>query len=254
MSLPLFRPLRFADHALVSPIPAASGRVDASTLAVDGAVAGYVLELDALRSCTFAPRDVHPRIRHFLASSRGHSKTMMEARWEPWARALAWLYSPLAEHLGNLRVPERRDEPVSIKSDVRRAGADRIVTRTMRGSGRLFYTAALRSGVTDDGRASCMAMTFPFPRANLLVVLRLCNDGDGLVATTGAPGGGTYGILPRGDRFVALPGPPTEETLTFRVEGGSVRVCHEDYLLGRRAFTIDYRVDFDDAIARASAA
>ncbi|GAB5543892.1 MAG: hypothetical protein SangKO_036520 [Sandaracinaceae bacterium] len=246
MSLPLGRPLRYADHPLVAEIPPTAGRVDTSTLSPQGPPVPLVDDLEALRSESFDPSEVHPRLRDFFEGPR--SRVVLErVRWARWALPLGAVYAPLAERLGNLRVPLHLEEPRPMASAVRAYGDARSWTRCFSGDASLFYTGALRTWRRPDGASSYLSMTFPFPYVQLLVVLRLTSPSGGLVGRSAGDGvAGTYLIVPGARRFVALPGPPTEETLRFTVEGERLRCRHEDRLLGRLAFQLDYGLDEGD--------
>ena len=52
---------------------------------------------------------------------------------------------------------------------------------------------------------------------HIMVLMRVRNDGDGIVVSSRDEGfAGTTTIVPGKRRFVAMPGPPTNEVLRFR--------------------------------------
>ena len=127
--------------------------------------------------------------------------------------------------------------------DLGPSGSSRESVRLWSGSGRLFYIAAFRPWVDWKGHSTYFSMAFPLPSTQLMVLLRLRNVGAGLTFSSDdrAPAG-TYVIVAGAGGFVALPGPPTSETLSLDVKDGTIACRHVDNVRGRLAFSLDYRV------------
>ena len=85
-------------------------------------------------------------------------------------------------------------------------------------------------------------MVFPLPGANLTGILRLENDGDGLVLSSfptrgNADDAGLYLVV--GGVGVRL---PLNETLVVRPDGETVGATHRVEALGVRLFTLQYDI------------
>ncbi|MBZ0236403.1 MAG: hypothetical protein K8M05_29010 [Deltaproteobacteria bacterium] len=252
MKLPLGRPLAYERFPFVqaarSPVRAPVPR-DVLGERVGPGRAALIPDFDALRSATFHPGRVHPRLRGFYERPEPHHMRVEWLRWEPWAEPLAFAYLPLARRVGNLCIPRLVDGGARMSSSVQElflhdGGSSRRWVRTLSGTSRVFYIAALRTWVDEHGQASYWSLAFPFPGINLMVLLRLRNVDDGIEVSSRADElTGTYVIVPGRRVFVALPGPPTHEVLRFWVEGEAVAGAHEDFLGGRRAFALRYRIE-----------
>ncbi len=248
MRLPLGRPLRYGDHAFVQPV---RGTRDPIPRFVQAQVIGegtvpLLDDLDALASESFVPSRLHPRIRAFFETPCT-GMTVDWLRWEPWALGLASVYVPVAARLGNLRVLDRVEQPRPMSSSVRAlrwpdGSTSREWIRTLSGTSQLFYAAALRPWRTPE--KSYFSMAFPFGSVHLMVLLRLRQRGELLeLSTRNDTIAGTYTIVPGERHFVALPGPPTHEVLSYELADDGLEVLHEDFLGSRRTFAMRYRLD-----------
>jgi hypothetical protein len=241
MRLPLLRPLRYRDFAFVQGVQRGDWPVQPGR-------ASLIDDLDSLRSATFDPARVHPTIRRFYEGSTGCRMSALWLRWETWALPLAYAYVPIARRLGNLCVPDVIDDGARMSSTVHRfspsdGNESRRWTRAFSGANTQFYTAAFRPWVDREAGATYLSMAFPFPGAHVMVLLRMRNDGDGMVCSTRYDDlAGTYLVMAGRTRFVALPGPPTDEVLTFRAQTDDITALHEDFMYDRRTFALEYRI------------
>jgi hypothetical protein len=245
MTLPLGRPLKYAAHGFVQPVRATREAIPRFAAARYGGPAPLIDAIGSLASTTFDPDRLHPNVRAFWEGM--HPSMWVESlRWERWALALAAPYVPLAAAAGNLRVRDRIDVPTPMSSSVRRVewpdgSRSREWIRTFTGTSELFYAAAMRPWT--DGDRSYLSMAFPFGRAHLMVLLRLHNHGGGMqLSTRDDDLAGTYMVIPLARHFVALPGPPTQETLSNGPSHDGVVVQHEGFAAGRRTFAMRYRI------------
>ena len=252
MRLPLGRPLPYRRYPFVQAVRVNGlGTVPRHCLEenVSAQRAPLIPGFDALRSSGFDPDQVHPLLRGFYENDEPHQMRVEWLHWEPWATPLALAYVPLARRLGNLCVPAEIDADARMSSAVQHldlpdGGSSRRWIRTLSGTCQTFYVAALRTWVDPERCATYWSLAFPYPGMHLMVLLQVRNQGDGIVVSSRDGGlAGTYAVLPGRHRFVALPGPPTHETLSFWVEGGCVVGQHEDFIAGRRTFAMRYRIE-----------
>lgn len=247
MRLPLGRPLPYRDYPFVQPVRGTRDPIPRFVRAevVDDGPVCMLDDMQALASASFAPSRLHPRIRAFFETPCT-GMTVEWLRWERWALGLAAIYVPAAACLGNLCMLDRVLQPRPMSSSMRTlrwpdGSTSREWIRTLSGTSQLFYAAAVRPWRSEEG--SYLSVAFPFGPVHLMVLFRLRQCGELLqLSTRNDTLAGTYSIVPGARRFVALPGPPTDEVLSYEFTSDGLAVVHEDFLGPRRTFAMRYRV------------
>lgn len=224
--------------------------LDRRGLARETPVAGMVDSIEAYAHGGFDPAAVAPSVRRFYERT-GEYGLAVDPDWaRPWGW-LARLYRPLATRTGQLSIPLTAvdgdaaltgrvvgvggTDPATGDHAWIRSNADRVT-----GTRRMTYVGVYDRYV-GAGRPF-LRVAFPLPGANLTGILRLENDGDGLVLSSfpargNADDAGLY-LVVRGVG-VRL---PLNETLVVRPDEESVRATHRVEALGVRLFTLRYDI------------
>ncbi|MBX0285987.1 YndJ family transporter [Haloarcula salinisoli] len=213
-------------------------------------VAGMVDSIEAYAHAGFDPAAVAPSVRRFYERT-GEYALAVDPDWaRPWGW-LARLYRPVATRTGQLSIPL-----TAVAGDAALTGRVVGVGGTDPATGDHAWIRSNADRVTDARRMtyvgvydryvgagrSFLRVAFPLPGANLTGILRLENDGDGLVLSSfpargNADDAGLYlVVLGVGVRL------PLNETLVVRPDGESVRATHRVEALGVRLFTLRYDI------------
>ena len=206
----------------------------------------------------FDPNRVHPLIRRFYERTDEFDISFV-IQWNPWFQPFGVVYSAVvARIIDQLRVPPfdsttpRKMKCAYALIDLDRDGTTdyRGWVRSMADDGALFYAGAVYSYVAPEpaGAMSYLCVAFPLPGMNMTSVLKPRHDeGDGFAMSTVAPGSrdaGTYLIFPTRARFSMIPALGLHEHFGFRVVDDAWVECHHiQTWLGRRIFTITYRLE-----------
>lgn len=225
---------------------------------------GLIDGLEALAGPTFAPGNVHQRIRDFYAHTAAFDLEI-RSHWSGVFRALGWLMSRMfARRLAQLNMP--------VSDRELRGGVESRIVRLADPEGRVRHTAWVRTAVEtglpvfvgqygtatiDPERGPLIKVVFPLPNGNAIILLRpqvLPNGGFSLVSDGkrfGDPG--FYFTVVDGEsgqlwaRYVRT----MKEELTLQVdhEADLIRARHRFRVFGLSFLELEYRIEHRGATA-----
>jgi hypothetical protein len=219
------------------------GWVDQEAAAIGGRTStgpglGLLPDFSLLRSDTFDPSRVNPRIVDFYQETSGWQLDLW-SEWCPFAWPFGWLLTAMwSERLQQLSLPMRPlDVSFGMDSQVLHLhGPDDSVVgaawlRTMRKTGTTTYSGLYGINELPAQARPSVRVVFPLPRGCLSVFLRPSVDEDGslhLESSIGPFGGdGAYLVLDRGHGKINARRIPIAEHFHLYVDDeGDVRTDH----------------------------
>jgi len=216
---------------------------------------GLVPSFEQLRSPSFDPMQVHPRVREFYEQTANFGMDVWSQTYFP-AKIVLWLLvRTISRQVNQLNFPL---SPL----DTSRGIVSEIISMR-RPDGSVRYTGWFRKFTHDDAvlytgfymtetsptlRAACMKVVFPMPNGNATVVLRpeVLTDGTLILDSSGRRFGdaGFYRIQAVGDdslriwHIKAL----KERFRMFMDDQKTLRCDHEVRFLGMRVLSLHYKL------------
>jgi hypothetical protein len=206
----------------------------------------------------FDPDKLDPVIHDFYAHTTSYA-LKMSVRWNPLIRPFGALYNWLvANPVEQLQVPiadttaKRRVESHVELLDLNHDGWPdlRCWVRVMHDTKVVFYVGAFHTykSMVGGRETAYLSATFPLPRANLAVALKMANlRGGGLLLSddSTAPEAGSYLVFPNDRSFSMVPALGLSERFHFLPRdsaAGTCKVIHEGIWLGVPSFRLEYDI------------
>jgi len=232
-------------------------RVHGTILGTVGDI-GLVESLDDLRSPLFDPDKVHPVIRKFYEHTSSFDLDFT-IRWNPLVRPFGWIYDRLlAKRMKQLIIPMDRDLLCKLDSWLEIMHFDksdpdvRCWIRVDPESHLPVYVGAYKTyrSMMDGEPARYVSVAFPVPGGTITTVLTPMNfEGNEMQLDTRykkSTENGLYIVIPHKRSFTMLPAfGLAEHFRLWPVETTappSVKVIHDCYWLGMRAFELHYQI------------
>lgn len=213
---------------------------------------GLIPELELLRSPSFDPDLVDPRIRAFYENTAGYELDTWATTHFPARIALWLLVTTISARVDQLNFPlDGLDTAHGMTSEiillrdaegtVRYTGWYRKLVRL----DRAIYTGFYMIQQIPRGDLPCVKVVFPMPRGNATVILRPENLGEGLrLLSSGREFGepGFYRIQSLFGRLFVWRVATLDECFDLHIDGDAVRCEHVVRFLGLRVLTLHYRI------------
>jgi hypothetical protein len=218
---------------------------------------GLMESLDSLSSSLFVPSLVHPIIREFYEHTSRFDLDY-QINWNPLVRPFGELYLRLiAQRMQQLQIPLDTETLGALDSWLELIDLDKDGTadfrcwiRVRKDSRIPVYVGAYKTyrSFLDDFSASYVTVAFPIPGGTISTVLTPRNlDPDGMELNSRVPissENGVYLIIPHRRSFTMIPAFWLSERFRLRPNptGVGVRVQHDCFWFGIRAFTMHYQI------------
>jgi hypothetical protein len=216
-----------------------------------GAADGLLERFDTLRSDTFDPGAVDPRIAEFYERTGGF-RLHLWSQWSPVHRPLGRLIDGIfARRLGQLRLPlEPLDTSRGVTSELigLRAGDGERLTAWVRRrlpAGQVIYAGFYSLATPPLAAGPCVRTVFPLPNGSASVFLYPVAHGDGSLGLVSPPArfgdAGFYFVVRDGAAAWAKTVPAmTEQIRVYVDDSNELRTDHTLRLWGRTFLRLHY--------------
>jgi hypothetical protein len=227
---------------------------EALTIVRNAREGGLISDFEVLRSATFDPSRVHPKIRAFYEKTPAYKLDTWATTYFPARLALWALVTTISRRVEQLNFPlDGLDTAYGMTSEIlllRRADGTTRYTgwfRKLQKTGQVIYTGFYMTERPPLHDGACVKVVFPMPNGNATVLLRPENDdGSGFrLASKGRAFGdvGFYRMHKRGDGLRVWRVSTLHESFRLWVDDEDVVRCeHHISFLGMNVLTLHYRI------------
>ncbi len=225
---------------------------------------GLIPNFDVLKSDSFDPARVHPKIRDFYEHTPAFKLDTWASTYFPANVALWLLVTTISRKVEQLNFPlDGLDTAHGMTSEIvllkKKDGAIRYTGwfRKLQKTNAVIYTGFYMTETPPMVDGACVKVVFPMPSGNATVMLRPTNDdgsGFGLESIgRGFGDAGFYRVQQSGDRLRVWRITTLHETFRLYVDDEErVRCEHQISFLGFKVLTLHYRISEKKILAKAS--
>jgi hypothetical protein len=217
-----------------------------------GGAEGLLPRFDALRSDTFDPSAVDPRIAEFYEQT-GRFKLQLWSQWSPLHRPFGALIDRIfARRLGQLRMPlAPLDTSRGVASELvgLRAEDGELLTAWLRRrlpAGEVLYAGFYSISTPPLASGPCVRTVFPLPNGSASVFLYPVAHGDGSFELVSPPArfgaAGFYFVVRDGPVAWAKTVPAMTEHIRVYVDDPGLRTDHTLRIWGRTFLRLHYAI------------
>jgi hypothetical protein len=233
------------------------------TLERHATTGGLIPNFDVLKSASFDPNRVHPKIRDFYENTPAFSLDTWANTYFPARLALWLLVTTISRKVEQLNFPlDGLDTAHGMTSEIvllKKDGAIRYTGwfRKLQKTNAVIYTGFYMTEKTPLVDGACVKVVFPMPSGNATVILRPTNDdkdGFGLESIgKGFGDAGFYRVQRSVDRLRVWQITTLHETFRLYVDDEErVRCEHNISFMGFKVLTLHYRISEKKLLAKAS--
>jgi hypothetical protein len=210
-----------------------------------GTADGLLPSLESLRSETFDPAAVHPRIAEFYERT-GRFRLHLWSQWSPLHRPFGRLIDRVfARRLGQLRLPlAPLDTSRGVSSELLALGDATVWLRRRVPDGEVLFAGLYSAARPRLAAAPCVKTVFPLPNGYASVFLVPQVRADGTLELVSPPGrfgdAGFYFVVRDGPRAWARTVAAMTEHIHVYLEGSELHADHALRLWGRPFLRLHY--------------